>query len=223
MSYDVKILNDLIALLGRLTAARAALLDHLDADITSRAAPGDQMALTAVEEAALQALILSDDTPFAGADIADIKAETDQLPNTQHETRWSTTPTVQQVASDAATNLTTGSVTPTFPTGATRVRAILVASIHCANQSAATHHISLKVQGQKNAGGYTDLLDLTAQTTLGMVNVDGAGDGWAATIDVTAKVDTSAVQYDFRFVVDSDNAGAVNYTCGFTLILIYTM
>ncbi|MBA7704727.1 hypothetical protein ES703_113545 [subsurface metagenome] len=139
----------------------------------------------------------------------------------EHETEWATTPVSQPVTSADATNLTAGSVTPTFPTGATRVRAILVASIHAANQDANTHHIGFKMQGQKAGGGYGDLLDLTTTPPLALVNLDGAGDGWCGAIDITTLVDTSAVQYDFRFVVDSDDAGAVNYTTGFALVLVY--
>lgn len=141
----------------------------------------------------------------------------------EFEVEWSTTPTIQQVASALATNLTAGSITPTFPAGPTRVRAILVASIKAVNTGANTHHISLKVQGQKAGGGYGDLINLTVQTTLSMVNVDGASDGWSGSVDVTTLVNASAVQYDFRFVVDSDNAGAVNYTCSFVLVLVYRM
>jgi hypothetical protein len=150
-----------------------------------------------------------------------IKAATDKIASFQHEIEWSSTPVSEQVASAAATNLTAGSITPTFPTGATPVRALLVASIHAANQAANAHHISLKVQGQKASGGYTDKIDLTAQTTLGLVNLDGASDSWVGSVDVTSLVDASAAQYDFRFVVDSDNAGAVNYTTVFLLVLVY--
>jgi hypothetical protein len=64
---------------GELTPARAALLSNLDAAITSRAAPGDAMALTAATTLIIQALILSDATPFPGADIALIKTQTDKL------------------------------------------------------------------------------------------------------------------------------------------------
>lgn len=164
------------------------------------------------------AILIPDDISSA---IRYLKGVLTKLANFQHEVEWATIPVVQQVASAAATNLTIGSITPTFPTGSTRIRAILVASIHAANQAANTHHVSLKVQGQKAAGGYGDLIDLTAQTTLGMVNLDGASDGWCGAIDVTTLVNASAAQYDFRFVVDSDNAGAVNYTTGFTLAIIY--
>ena len=141
----------------------------------------------------------------------------------QHETEWASAPTIEALANAAATALTAGSITPTYPAGATRVRAILMATIHVANKTAAAHHIKFKIEGQKALGGYLPQLDLTAQEGLSMVDVDGATDGWSGAIDVTALVDTSGAVYDFRFEVDSDNAGNVIYTCGFVLALVYTM
>jgi hypothetical protein len=52
----------------------------LDVAVSTRAAPGAQMALTAAEETAVQGKIINDATPFPGADIALIKAKTDNLP-----------------------------------------------------------------------------------------------------------------------------------------------
>lgn len=145
------------------------------------------------------------------------------LENLQIEIEWSTTPVVQNVASAAATNLTAGSITPTFPTGSTLIRAILVSSIKVANQGVNTHHISLRIEGQVKAGGYAALLDLSALRTLGLAAADGSSDGWTGAIDITTLLTISGVQYDFRFVVHSDNAGSVNYTTGFVLVLIYHM
>ena len=181
------------------------------------------MSLTPAERLIIQALLLSDATPFDGADIAAILTEAAQLPNVQRETEWATTAVCQLVANAAAVALTVGSITPTFPTGSTRVRAILVASIHAMNHEDETHHIKFKVEGQKAGGGYGDLLDLTAVDVLGLVNLDGASDAWCGAIDVTALVDASGAAYDFRFEVDSDNANDVDYTTCFTLVLVYTM
>ena len=191
----------------QVTAARAALLDQI----------------TAARLAELDPANLPTDVANVKTETALIKTETDQLPNVQHETEWSSTPTIQALANAAATALTAGSITPTYPVGATRTRAILLATIHVANKTAAAHHISFKVQGQKQALGYGDQLDLSAQEGLSMVDVDGATDGWSGAIDVTALVDTSAVAYTFRFEVDSDNAGNVIYICSFVLALVYTM
>lgn len=155
---------------------------------------------------------------------ANIPADVDALKTIiagQHQVEWASIPTVEQIASAAANSLTPGIITPTFPTGSTKVRVILVSSIHAANQAANTHNISLKIQGQKAAGGYSDLSDLSAQTSLGLVNVAGASDGWVGVVDVSTLVDTSGAAYSFKFIVDSDNAGAVNYTCEFMLALVY--
>ncbi len=157
------------------------------------------------------------------ARVLDIYTETNQLPNVEHETEWASDATIQALANAAASPLNVGSITPTYPTGATRVRAILIASIHVANKTAVAHHIKFKVEGQKAAGGYGDLVSLIAQEGLSMVDVDGATDGWSGAIDVTALVDTSGAVYDFRFEVDSDNAGNVIYVCSFVLALVYTM
>lgn len=159
------------------------------------------------------------DTVDLGIDA--IKVKTDTISSFEHETEHVSTAVAEQVASAAATSLTAGLITPMFPSGATLVRALLVASIHAANQTAATHNISLKVQGKKGAGEYADQLDLTAQTSLALVNVAGAGDGLTVPIDVTTLVDASGAAYSFKIIVNSDNAGAVNYTSSFVLVLVY--
>jgi len=156
-------------------------------------------------------------------DMVAIKTETDQLPNWRFEDKLATTPTVDAEASASEVNLTAGSVTPTFPTGATRQRALLVATLHAANKSAAIHKIGLTLQIQKNGGGYGDVVDLTANPPISLVNVDGAVASFIIVCDVTTTVDTSAVQYDFRWQADSDDAGAINYTSNFMLVMIYSM
>ena len=143
--------------------------------------------------------------------------------NVEHETEWAADAHCDSVAAAAATNLTVGTVIPAFPTGSTRVRAILVANLHVVNLAANTHHIAFLVQGNKDGAAYQNLLDLTATAQLGIVNVDGATDAWCAAIDVTALVDASLSTYLFRFVVTSDNAGNVRYITSFSLVLVYHM
>ena len=152
-----------------------------------------------------------------------IKAETDQLPNWRFEDKLPTTPTVDAIASASEESLTAGSVTPTFPTGATRQRAFVIATLHVANKSAATHKIGLTLQKQKDAEGYGDVVDLTANPPISLVNVDGATATFAIVCDVTALVDASGSTYYFKWLVDSDNAGAVNYCSNFVLVIIYSM
>jgi len=142
---------------------------------------------------------------------------------TEFETEWQTDPVVENVASASATALTAGSITPTYPTGSTEARAVLLPMIKAANQAANTHHIGFKIQYRTGgAGPYSDLKDYTANPPLTLVAADGSVDGWAHPIDVTAIV-SSGVQVEFRFEVDSDNAGGVNYTTSFLLVLVYRM
>ena len=204
----------------KLTAARAAFLD---AAISSRAVPGDQMALTPAERLVVQALILSDATPFAGANIASIKTQTDKIPNVQHETEWAATPVCDTVASVNPTDTTPQAITPTFPTDSTRVRAILIASVHVKNDTANTHNIAFKIQGNKDGGAYSDLLDLSGSAQLGLANSIGTTDGICLPIDITTLVDASGSTYNFKFNVDSDNAGSVKYITSFSLVIVYTM
>lgn len=142
----------------------------------------------------------------------------------EFETEWQTNPVVNNVASAAETPLTAGSITPTYPSGAAEVRAILLPMIKAASQAAATHHIGIKIQYRTGgAGPWSDLpLDLTTNPPLGLVAVDGAVDSWAHPVDVTAIV-SSGVQVEFRFAVDSDDASSVNYTTSFLLALVYRM
>lgn len=57
-------------------AATGAEAAALSAAIATRAAPGDAMALTAGERTTVQGLVLSDATPFAGADVGAILTDT---------------------------------------------------------------------------------------------------------------------------------------------------
>ncbi|GAH62885.1 unnamed protein product, partial [marine sediment metagenome] len=52
--------------------------------------------------------------------------------------------------------------------------------------------------------------------------LDGAGDAWAQPLDVSDIVESGS-KYEFRFQVDSDDAGEVHYTTSFVLVLIYKM
>lgn len=156
------------------------------------------------------------------ADVSNLALEA-TLTAIEHETEWAADAHCDSKTSTNPENLTVGAITPTFPTGSTRVRAILVASIHILNVAANTHHIAFKIEGNKAAGAYSDQLDLTATAQLGLVNLDGSTDSWSGAIDVTTLVDASGSAYNFRFVVTSDNAGEVRYITCFTLVLVYHM
>lgn len=145
------------------------------------------------------------------------------LTDHEFEVEWATDPAVDNVASDSPTALTAGTVTPNFPSGATKVRAILLPIIKVCSLAANVHHIGFKIQYEKGViGTWTDLKDFTANPPLALGPVDGAVDSWSHPIDVTEIVEDGA-EIQFRFVVDSDNAGSVNYTTSFVLVLVYRM
>jgi hypothetical protein len=143
--------------------------------------------------------------------------------NSELETEWSTDPNVDSVSSADETNLTEGNIgIVTYPTGAVEVRVVLLPIIKAVNQSGATHHIGITVQYSEDDGAWADIIDLTANPPMGLVVLDGAGDSWAQPLDVSAIVE-SGKKYEFRFQVDSDNAGEVHYTTSFVLVLVYRM
>ncbi len=74
---EIIVIDNEIAVIDAEVAAIEAKLDaRLDVAISTRAVPGDAMALTPAERLIVQALIINDLTPFAGADIAAILADT---------------------------------------------------------------------------------------------------------------------------------------------------
>jgi len=204
-----KSIYDLIALDRwdvRLPAARAALIDQITAARMAELDPANLPADVATNLAAILTRLTT-----AHFDLSEL------------ETEWQSDPVVQNVASAAATALTAGSITPTYPTGAVERRVILLPMIKAASQAANTHHIGFKIQYRTGgAGPYSDLKDYTANPPLTLAAVDGATDSWAQPIDVSAIV-SSGVQVEFRFEVDSDSAGSVNYTSSFLLVLVYRM
>lgn len=142
----------------------------------------------------------------------------------EFETEWSTDPVVQNVASAAETSLTTHTIGATefvYPAGAVERRVILLPMIKAGAQAAATHHIGIKIQRNINDGGWGDLKNYTANPPL-VLAADGAGDAWGFPIDITALVG-SGDKLEFRFAVDSDDAGSVNYTTSFVVLLVYRM
>lgn len=146
-----------------------------------------------------------------------------KLTESEHETEWSTNPNVDSVSSAAEANLTEGDMgTITYPPSATEVRVMLLPIIKAINQSGATHHIGITIQYSEDDEAWADIIDLTTDPPMGLVVLDGAGDSWAMPLDVSDIVE-SGKKYEFRFQVDSDDAGEVHYTTSFVLVLIYKM
>ncbi len=109
-------------------------------------------------------------------------------------------------------------VTVTFPTGATLLEAKVVAAIKANNQTAAEHNIGVTLQRNVAAGGWVDIRDFTANPPLTMPEVDATAD--ALTL-VEALTITTGQTVQFRWQVDSDNAGEVHYVQVFVLSVEY--
>lgn len=142
----------------------------------------------------------------------------------EYETEWATDPVAQNLTSAALETLTTHTITAAdfvYPTGSTEVRVFLLATISAAAQALAVHHIGITIQIQINNGGWANRIDLTANPPMGLA-ADGAMGAWSAPIDIAALV-ASGDKLDFRFQVDSDSAGSVNYTTSFVVLLVYRM
>ncbi len=201
------------------------------------AVPGDAMSLTAAERLIVQALVLSDATPFDGADIATTLAgivtaiadigdlQTDI--NEGKERRWKET-YIYETEYEQITNAGEETVTPptgispTFPAGSTLRRATLVASLKANNNTAALHKIGVTLQYQIAGGGWNDLIDLTAAPTLMLPEVEGTGDAITIVEDMIGLF-TSGQLVEVQFLVDSTNAAAVNYMTTFVLSLEFDL
>lgn len=201
------------------------------------AVPGDAMSLTAAERLIVQALILSDATPFDGADIptilagivtavADIATLQDDASEGK-ERRWKENyiyeTEFEQIANAAEESITppTG-ISPTFQAGATLRRATLVAALKATNNTAALHKIGVTLQYQIAGGGWNDLIDLTAVPPLMLPEVEGTGDAVTIVEDMTGLF-TSGQLVEVQFLVDSTNAAAVNYSTTFVLSLEFDL
>jgi len=127
--------------------------------------------------------------------------------------------TNESVSSAAEEDLTAPAVvTPTFPTGATRLNSYVVAILKVNNQSAAEHNIGVTLQKNVAAAGWADVRDFTASPPLTLPEVDATGDSVTFIEPVSV---TTGQTVQFRFQVDSDNAGEVHYTQVFFFVVEY--
>lgn len=128
--------------------------------------------------------------------------------------------TSESVANAAEVSLAAPAVvTVTFPAGATLLEAKVFAVLKANNQTAAEHNIGVTLQENIDGGGWNDLRDFTANPPLTLPDVDATGDSITLVEVITSPTTGQTVQ--FRFQVDSDNAGEVHYTQTFVLSVEY--
>ncbi len=127
--------------------------------------------------------------------------------------------TNESVANAAEVSLAAPAVvTPTFPTGATRLNSYVVAILKANNQSAAEHNIGVTLQKNVAAAGWADVRDFTANPPLTLPDVDATADSITFIEPVSV---TTGQTVQFRFQVDSDDAGEVHYTQVFFFVVEY--
>ncbi len=130
--------------------------------------------------------------------------------------------TVESVANAAEVSLAApATVSPAFPAGATLTRAVVVASIHAANIAENAHLIGLTLQRNIAAGGWVDVTGFAFPgdpQPMSLPAVIGATDAYTAVGEITF---TTGQSIQFRWQVDSTNAGEVHYSQGFVLSVEY--
>lgn len=223
-------------LLTNLSDVRAARIDNLDAPISGIPTTPELEATALLRYNLLMAALAAIPiTPELEADatiryttllaaIGVVDGFVDEEKDKEHETEWVTNPVVDNKASVAVEALTIHTISAAdfvYPVGATERRVILLGMISAQAQANQTHHIGVKVQMEVNDGGWATLLDLTGNPPLGLSTEASMGN-LTLPYDITALV-ASGDKLEFVFQVDSDNAGSVNYTTSFIVLLVYRM
>lgn len=163
--------------------------------------------------------IVADTGAIAWGDITTIAADVAEGKLRAFRRTYAFASTSESVANAAEVSLAAPAVvTVTFPAGATLLEAKVVAAIKANNQTAAEHNIGVTLQKNVAGGGWLDIRDFTANPPLTLPDVDATADGLTL---VEALAITTGQTVQFRWQVDSDNAGEVHYTQTFVLSVEY--
>jgi len=130
-------------------------------------------------------------------------------------------------ATDTIPNATGGvdtterTITPSMPSGATRIRVELIAIITILNNSATAHKIDIDVKGRKGAGAFQTFF--SQDSVVGFGNTDGATVEKVITQDVTSLVDTidGATTYGWKLTVKSSAVGSLKVTTMYAMIVTW--
>lgn len=151
-----------------------------------------------------------------------VKAQTDKTVNIEH-TRPYVIPEVEfdDVALVGPTNLSTLSITPTFPVGSTKVKAYLLAHLFISNQTATAQNITPSISAQVNGGGFNSIwapgdIMVSVPATIGTSTM------LIAECDISAYFVTAQIT-DLYFIVTQTGANSVHYTSQATIFLVYTV
>lgn len=119
------------------------------------------------------------------------------------------------------TNCSTLSITPAFPTGATKVKAYLVASLHISNQTANAQNITPSISAQVNGGGFNSIW-APGDIVISVPATQGTSGIIIAECDISAYF-VNGQATDLYFIVTQTGANSVHYTSQATIFLVYTL
>lgn len=125
------------------------------------------------------------------------------------------------IAAIGPTNTTVISITPVFPTGATKVRAYIVATLFIMNDSANAQKITPVLQAQVAGGGYANIWNPG-----GDIVAVPAADGTSTMVVAEANITNyfnNGQQTDVRWSITQSSANSVHYTSQATIFLVYTV
>lgn len=153
------------------------------------------------------------------ADLAIIIAQTNKLATIELTTPYTSGFARDDIAAIGPTNTTPVSITPTFPTGATKVRVIAVVDLFVENDTANIQKITPILQVQLAGGGYNNRWN-PGGDIVAVPATDGTFASIRALVDITADV-VSGSQTDFRWSVTQSSANSVHYTSQAAIFLTY--
>lgn len=172
--------------------------------VATRAAPGAQMALTVAEETAVQGKILSDATPFPGANVPAIKANTDLVPNMIFTLDlWSTYAAQVQLTTVGGDKALPSITIANLPIGAIIKQALMFFKCRTVeNTNAAVNSVSgaQNIQCQKAVGGaYITGIALSGGEFSVPASTRENGDVMMGTTDVSAQVPANGAVMSFKW------------------------
>lgn len=125
------------------------------------------------------------------------------------------------IAAIGPTALSTLSITPVFPTGATKVKAYVLATLFVSNQTANAQDVTPTLSAQVNGGGFNVIWN-PGDIMVSVPDVSGTSTMLLAECDITNYfVDGQAT--DLYFTVTQTSANSVHYTSQAAIILVYTI
>jgi len=203
-------------------ARQNALLLLLDAAVSTRATPAQVLTQVQAEVGVASGATLLSLYGIFGNPATTFTAQLARILNIQHTRPY----VIEEVEFDdisavGPTNLSTLSVTPTFPTGATKVKAYLVAKLYASNQTANAQNITPSISAQVNAGGFNSIW-APGDIVVSVPATIGTSAELTAICDISAYFVTAQAT-DLYFIITQSSANSVHYTSQATIFLVYTV